>query len=70
MVAWLGLDEVRAQQPVLIGDSIRVEAELVVTRLTKKADRGIWTFSYTVRNQRSEPVMTFQSSFMIRRRDS
>ncbi|GAB89602.1 MaoC family dehydratase [Gordonia rhizosphera] len=68
VVAWLGLDEVRAQQPVLIGDSIRVEAELVATRLTKKTDRGIWTFSYTVRNQRSEPVMTFQSSFMIRRR--
>lgn len=69
VVAWLGLDEVRAQQPVLIGDSIRVEAELVVARPTKKDDRGIWTFAYTVTNQRGEVVMTFQSSFMIWRRN-
>ncbi|MFJ6095648.1 MaoC/PaaZ C-terminal domain-containing protein [Williamsia muralis] len=68
VVAWLGLDEVRALRPVLIGDTLRPEAELTVARPTKRPTHGIWTFSYRAINQRDEAVMTFQSSFMIARR--
>jgi len=68
VVAWLGLDEVRAQRPVVIGDTLRPEAELVAARPTKKDDQGIWTLSYRAVNQKGEIVMTFQSSFMVRRR--
>jgi itaconyl-CoA hydratase len=68
VVAWLGLDEVRALQPVFIGDTLRPEAELVATRPTKKSTQGIWTFAYRAINQHSDTVMGFQSSFMIRRR--
>ncbi|QXW01318.1 MaoC/PaaZ C-terminal domain-containing protein [Rhodococcus globerulus] len=67
VVAWLGLDEVRALQPVVIGDTLRPEAELIVGRPTKKLNQGIWTFSYRVVNQKGEVVMTFRSSFMVRR---
>jgi itaconyl-CoA hydratase len=68
VVALLGLDEVRALRPVLIGDTVHPEAELIDSRSSKKADQGIWTFAYTMFNQRGEPVMAFKSSLMIRRR--
>lgn len=68
VVAWLGLDEVRALQPVFIGDTIHVDAEVAVARETKKPGNGIWTLRYTVLNQRDEAVMSFTSSFMIGRR--
>lgn len=65
--AWLGLDEVRALKPVFIGDTIHARAELTASRPTSKRGNGIWTFHYSVINQREEVVMTFQSSFMILR---
>lgn len=68
VAAWLGLDEVRATKPVFIGDTIRVEAFVRVSRKTSKPTTGIWTLDYAVLNQRGETVMTFSSSFMVRRR--
>ncbi|MEE2062165.1 MaoC/PaaZ C-terminal domain-containing protein [Rhodococcus artemisiae] len=70
VVAWLGLDEVRALRPVLIGDTLRPEAELIEARPTKKEVQGIWTLTYRAVNQKGEVVMTFKSSFMVRRRNS
>lgn len=69
VVAWLGLDEVRALAPVVLGDTVRPEAELVVGRPTSKPGQGLWTLSYRVLNQRGEVVMTFRSSFLMRRHD-
>lgn len=68
VVAWLGLDAVRALAPVFIGDTIRVEARVAVARESKKAGIGIWTINYTVLKQDSTTVMTFTSSFMIKRK--
>lgn len=67
VVAWLGLDEVRASQPVFIGDTIHVEAEVTIARETKKPQNGVWSLNYTVLNQQDETVMTFSSSFLIAR---
>ena len=67
VVAWLGLDEVRAVQPVFIGDTIHAEATVRVARETKKPDVGLWTLDYTVVKQDGSTVMTFTSSFLIRR---
>jgi itaconyl-CoA hydratase len=70
VIAWLGLDEVRAHAPVQIGDTIHPEAELVLARATSKPDRGVWTLAYRAMNQTGEAVMTFRSSLLIRRRSS
>lgn len=67
VVAWLGLDEVRASRPVLLGDSIRAEATVLEARPTSKPGNGVWTLGYCVLNQRDEAVMTFRSSFLVRR---
>jgi len=68
--AWLGVDEVRALTPVVIGDTIHPEATLRQTRATKRAGQGIWTLDYRTLNQRGEVVMTFSSSLMLLRREA
>ncbi|NQD42246.1 MaoC/PaaZ C-terminal domain-containing protein [Glutamicibacter halophytocola] len=68
VIAWLGLDEVRAKHPVFIGDTIHVEAEVVTARESKKPGTGIWTINYRIIKQDDSEVMTFTSSFMIKRK--
>ncbi|WP_267594863.1 MaoC/PaaZ C-terminal domain-containing protein [Carbonactinospora thermoautotrophica] len=70
VIAWLGLDEVRATAPVFVGDTIHPEAEVILTRPSSQGGRGVWTLAYQTLNQRGEVVMTFRSSFLVRRRPS
>src|SRR5919201_2229680 len=66
-MAWLGA-EVRVTAPVLEGDTIRVEIEVVDKRETKKAERGIVTYRHRVLNQRDEVVLEARVQRMIRRK--
>lgn len=68
VMAWLGLDEVRALAPVFIGDTIHVEAVVSTARESSKPGVGIWSLDYTVFKQDGTKVMTFTSSFMIKRK--
>jgi acyl dehydratase len=68
-MAWLG-GEVRVSAPVLEGDTIRVEVEVLDKRETKKADRGIVTYRHRVLNQRDEVVLELKIQRMIRRKPS
>jgi acyl dehydratase len=66
-MAWLG-GEVKVTAPVLEGDTIRVEVEVVDKRETKKPDRGIVTYKHRVLNQRDETVMELTLQRMIKRK--
>lgn len=65
-MAWLGA-ELKIVAPVLEGDTIRVEVEIVDKRETRKADRGIVTYRHRVINQRDEVVLEGKIQRMIRR---
>ena len=65
-IAWRG-GEIKVVAPVLEGDTIRVEVEIVDKRETSKADRGIVTYRHRVLNQRDEVVMEARIQRMIRR---
>jgi acyl dehydratase len=65
-MAWLG-GEIKVVPPVLEGDTIRVDVEVVDKRETKKADRGIVTYRHRVMNQRDEVVLEAKIQRMIRR---
>ncbi|SQD97722.1 MULTISPECIES: MaoC/PaaZ C-terminal domain-containing protein [unclassified Parafrankia] len=65
VVAWLGVDRVRALSPVRIGDTVHPRVTLTAARTTSSGDRGIWTFAYEMVDQRDEVVMTFTSDLMI-----
>jgi acyl dehydratase len=65
-MAWLG-GEIKVVAPVLEGDTIRVEVEIIDKRETRKADRGIVTYRHRVLNQRDEVVLEAKIQRMIRR---
>lgn len=65
-LALMGFD-VKVVAPVLAGDTIHVEIEVVAKRETKKPDRGVVTFRHRVLNQRGEPVMEATIARMIKR---
>jgi acyl dehydratase len=66
-MAWLG-GEVKVIAPVLQGDTIHVEIEIVGKRETKKPDRGIVSYKHRVLNQRGETVMELTLQRMIKRK--
>jgi acyl dehydratase len=59
--------DVRVTGPVLAGDTVRVQIEVVDKRETKKPDRGVVTFRHRVLNQRGETVMEATITRMIKR---
>jgi acyl dehydratase len=67
-----GLDEVQWRKPVLAGDRIRLEGEVLDTRLSTRAGRGFVRFRFTMARDEErrdgELVMMFVCSVMFRRR--
>ncbi|AWQ06831.1 MaoC family dehydratase [Bordetella bronchiseptica] len=55
----LGFGEIVFPRPTFHGDTIRVETEILQTRLSRsRTDSGIVTFKHVARNQRDEIVCT------------
>ena len=68
-VANLGWDEVRFPLPVFIGDTLRIETEVVELRPSKsRPDQGIVTFSHRAYNQRDELVAHCRRTGLQRKR--
>lgn len=56
-VANLGWDEVRFPLPVFVGDTLRIETEVLELRQSKsRPEQGIVTFAHRAYNQRGEMV--------------
>ncbi|MDH5816697.1 MAG: MaoC/PaaZ C-terminal domain-containing protein [Candidatus Nezhaarchaeota archaeon] len=69
VIAFLGMDNVRFTAPVFIGDTIRVESELIEARPSKsRPGAGIVKFRNYVKNQRDEVVATYETTLMVRMR--
>ena len=64
-----GVDELRWLKPVFPGDTLHVSSEIVEVRPSRsKPDIGSYRTAITVLNQDDEPVMTFTSIVLARRR--
>ena len=67
-VANLGFDEVRFPAPVFIGDTLRVETEVLETRASKsRPDQGIVTMEHRAYNQDDVLVARFRRASLQRR---
>lgn len=64
-IAWLGANNMRMLQPVMIGDTVTVVVEVIEKRETKSPDKGVQTWRYMVKNQRDEAVMIFDYIMMF-----
>ncbi|MGI9170485.1 MAG: MaoC family dehydratase [Caulobacteraceae bacterium] len=68
-VANLGWDEVRFPRPVLHGDTLHIETEVIELRDSRsRPDQGIVTFLHRAYNQRDELVASCKRSGLQRRR--
>jgi len=64
-----GMDEVRWLAPVRPGDTLRSLVEVLEARESRsREDRGTVRFGFSVENQRSEIVLTYQALTIIRKR--
>lgn len=64
-MAWLGANDMKMLQPVFIGDTIRVEVEVIDKQETTKPDRGVQVWRYTIKNQKDDEVMVFDYKLMF-----
>ena len=65
----LGFEEVTFPKPVFIGDTLRVESEVLEVRPSgSKPDRGIVRLEHRAHNQRDELVCTLRRAALMRRR--
>lgn len=69
IIAFLGMNNLRFLSPTKIGDTIRLEEEILAKRETKKADRGIVIYKWVVKNQREEVAMEAEANMMVRRKE-
>ena len=68
-VANLGWDEVRFPRPVFIGDTLRIETEVLELRESRsRPEQGIVTFAHRAFNQRGELVAQCRRSGLQRKR--
>ncbi len=67
IIAFVGGDEMRFFNPVMIGDTIKVEVEVVEKMETSKPGKGIIKFKYTVYNQNKVKIMSIVMSQMVHR---
>jgi acyl dehydratase len=64
-----GIDQLRWRRPVYPGDTLHVRSTIVEKTLSRsKADMGSFRSDMLVTNQDDQPVMTFTSIVLIRRR--
>lgn len=68
-IANLGWDEVRFPKPVFVGDTLRIETEVLELRgSSSRPEAGIVTFAHRAFNQRDELVASCRRSGLQRRR--
>ena len=69
IVAQLGMSDVRFPAPVLVGDTIRVETEVVESRESaSRPAAGIVVFEHRATNQRGELVCRMRRTGLMHRR--
>lgn len=57
----------RFSGPILIGDRLQARVEVLSKRPTKRADRGIVTLGFLLRNQRGETAQEGENDLMVHR---
>ena len=65
-VGMLGVTDVKWLSPVVCGDTIRCEIEVVEARVSKDPSRGVVVMEHRVLNQDATTVLSYRSARLIR----
>jgi len=63
--AYVGVDGVKITAPVLFGDTLRAEAEVVELRPTKNPERFLFAYRNKTYNQRDRQVIEYRTTLMV-----
>ena len=67
VVAFYGIDDLRFRQPTYVGDTVRVETEVLETRPTDEGPgNGTVQTAVEVRNQRDQTVVSCEMTTLLR----
>ncbi|HRY19281.1 MAG TPA: MaoC/PaaZ C-terminal domain-containing protein [Candidatus Competibacteraceae bacterium] len=66
--AYLGVDQMKITSPVLFGDTLRAEAEVVDLRATKNPERFLFIYKNKTYNQRDQLVIEYQTTLLVTKR--
>ncbi|MBK8897174.1 MAG: hypothetical protein IPP10_14365 [Candidatus Competibacteraceae bacterium] len=67
--AYLGVDHMKITSPVLFGDTLRADAEVVDLRATKNPQRFLFIYQNKAYNQRDQQVIEYQTTMMVVKKD-
>ena len=67
--AYLGVDQMKITSPVLFGDTLRAEAEVVDLRPTKKSKKFLFVYKNRIYNQRDQLVVGYQTTMMVTKKN-
>lgn len=68
IVALVGMDKIRFQAPVKIGDTLKCTTAVMTKKDVSDPRRGLVTFDQKVQNQEDVVVLTFQRTVLFLRR--
>lgn len=67
--AYVGVDNVKVTKPVLFGDTLTADAEVVDFRATKDPKRNLLIYRNRTYNQRGEQVIEYTSTMLTQKKD-
>lgn len=63
--AYVGVNDVKITAPVLFGDTLRADAEVIDLRATKNPERFLFVYGNKTYNQRDQQVIEYQTTLLI-----
>jgi acyl dehydratase len=63
--AYIGVDNMKITSPVLFGDTLRAEAEVVELRPTRNPEKFLFIYKNRGYNQRDQQVIEYQTTMMV-----
>ncbi|MBC7076319.1 MAG: hypothetical protein H5T98_09700 [Syntrophomonadaceae bacterium] len=66
--AYVGIDNVKITTPVLFGDTLRADAEVVDFRPTKNPEMNLFVYKNKTYNQRNEQVIEYTSTMLVKKK--
>ncbi len=67
--AYIGVDNMKITAPVMFGDTLRAEAEVVELRPTKNPKRFLFIYKNRAYNQRDQQVIEYQTTMMATKKE-
>ncbi|MBT8341123.1 MAG: hypothetical protein HKP58_00615 [Desulfatitalea sp.] len=63
--AYIGVDNMKISSPVLFGDTLRADAQVVDLRPTKNPERFLFIYQNKTYNQRDQQVIDYQTTMLV-----